>query len=334
MLGRGFLYEIRFMDTANAVEDVHKRLLKVVKDEFGRQTPSTHSLCQCSVLCGAFCRRLAMLDASVIRDAVKYVELLRSELSSLVSPVQEASFFAYAMGEIEAFCTMRRVAYRQRLDALTKSVPASRWDVENITNVMKDLSASSWRPQSIRSYHEVVKRPREIGDTGSDGVPMAVRWRLPLRDPISLVVITIPARGSLCRHKEVFDMTTFVRATQRAALRQRECVEETANPRWGSGSDEALPAVACPICGRAAPLHGVRVDELIMGAMRQHAAEGGTLSPDDCVVWDDSRSAYEVVKAPAATPVADERLEEVPEREPDHPLRVVHIEGHVLYAEE
>ncbi|RNF12492.1 uncharacterized protein Tco025E_06561 [Trypanosoma conorhini] len=334
MLGRGFLCEIRSMDTTDAVEDVHKRLLKVLKDEFERQTPSTHSLCQCSVLCGAFCRRLATLDASGVKDAVKYVELLRLELSSRLSPVQEASFFAYALGEIEAFSTMRRVRYRQRLDALTKSVPASRWDVEKITDVMQELSASDWRPEAVRGYHEVVKRPREVGEGGSDGVPMPVRWRLPLRDPISLLVIAVPARGSLCRHKEVFDMVAFVRATQQAVLRRRECVEETANPRWGSGGDEDLPALACPVCGRAAPLHSVRVDEPILEAMRQHAARGGTLSSDDCVVWDDSRSAYDVVEAPAAARVAGERLEEAPEREPNRPLRVVQIEGHVLYAEE
>ncbi|KAF8276244.1 hypothetical protein C4B63_23g206 [Trypanosoma cruzi] len=333
MLGRDFLCEIRSMDTANVVEDVHNRLLKVLKDESARPTPSTHGLCQCSVLFGAFCRRLAVLDASVVKDAIKYVESLRSELIRVVSPVQEASFFAYAMGEIEAFSTMRRVKYRQRLDDLTKSIPASRWDVEKITEVMRDLSATWWRPENVRTYHELVKRPRDVLDAGSDGVPMAVRWRLPLRDPISLGAIMIPARGSLCRHKEVFDMATFVRATQQTVMRRREVVEETANPRWVSGGEEELPSAACPICGRAAPLHSVRVDERIMEAIRQHAAKGGNICSDDCVVWDDSRCAYDVVDSPTRRQ-SGERLEELKEREPNRPLRVVRIEGHVLYAEE
>lgn len=303
-------------------------------EEMARKPPSTHGLCQCSMLCGAFCRRLAALDVSVVRDAASYVDSLCAAVNSAASPSQVATLFAYAMNEIEAFRTTRRAVYRRRLDDLTKSIPAFRWDVEKVTNAVRELATTGGMLGSRRVRHSARKRPR--GGVGADdeAAPEAVRWRLPLRDPVTLGVIAIPARGLLCRHKEVFDLASFVRATQQALTRRGEFVEGAKGPKWCFGGDDTQPSAGCPVCGRATPLHSICIDEGIVEAMRRHTATGSRVCADDCVVWDDLKCVYEVAERSAVVCQSDEMLKEAPETEPSRPRRVVHIEGHVFYADD
>ncbi|KEG14061.1 hypothetical protein DQ04_00641050 [Trypanosoma grayi] len=337
MLGQELLHEIRSMDSTSAVTSAHSRLLKCLRDVSAHRIPSTHGLCQCSMLCGAFCRRLAVLDVSVVHDSAEYLAPLRAALDSVASPTQEATLFAYAVGEIETLRTTRRATFRQRIDDLTKSVPPTRWDVERIAALVRELSAAERRSTQPSASRALGKRQRDGSDAGTEsGGPVAVRWRLPLRDPITLGAVVIPVRGAACQHQEVFDLESFVRATQQALARREESVEEVASHKWGgcgsstSSSSEIAPCTACPVCGRATTLHSLRVDEDIIEAMRQHTEKGGRLGPNDCVVWDATTRAYCVEEHPTA----DREVEDVPEAEPSRPPRVVLIEGHVLYAED
>ncbi|ORC93435.1 uncharacterized protein TM35_000013120 [Trypanosoma theileri] len=339
MLSWELLHEIRSMDSDSAVETAHGRLLKYVEEEAARHPPLTHNLCQCSMLCGAFCRKLASLDVSIVTDAVRYVDSLLSLLKKMVPSSLESTLFAYAFGEIETFRTMRHVTCRHRIDDLTRSIPAFRWDIEKITTALKELSTSEKRTENTHALIGGKKRPREGNDvSGVGSAPVAVRWRLPLRDPISMSVITIPARGLSCQHQEIFDLGTFVRATQQVVTRRAESIEDAAGQKWedggSGGSSGGLQSAVCPVCGKATPLHSVRVDEEIMETMRQYTQKGGVLSAEDCIVWDATTSSYCIAKRPSEARESEEKVDEMQERVPSRPKRVVHIEGHVLYADE
>ncbi|KAH9598892.1 zinc finger protein [Trypanosoma melophagium] len=330
------LHEIRSIDSDSGVETAHRKLLKYVKEEAARHPSLTHNLCQCSMLCGAFCRKLASLDVSIVTDAIRYVDSLLLALKNVVPSSMESTIFAYAFGEIETFRRMRNVTCRHRIDDLTRSIPAFRWDIEKITTALRELSTTEESTEKTQSLIGRKKRPREENDVSGTGLaPVAVRWRLPLRDPISMSVVTIPVRGLSCQHQEVFDLGTFVCATQQIVTRRAESIDGAAGQKWeDGGSGSGLHSAACPVCGKATPLHSLRVDEQIMETMKQYTQKGNVLSAGDFIVWDASTSTYCIEERPSGAHESEEKVDEMQEKEPSRPKRVVHIEGHVLYADD
>ncbi|CCD11561.1 unnamed protein product [Trypanosoma congolense IL3000] len=306
MAGRKQLEGIRSMTTAGSVEANHAQLIALLKAACARSPPCTHELCKVAVLCGAFCRRVAVLDAIPASDVARYCETLCTTINDVSSPMQ-ITLFAYPLGEAESLRISRRLCYRQQLDNLTKNVPASRWDIERIACCIGGLSLFERAPVRSGNCRVPVKRIREGAETSGDGGAVAVRWQQPLRDPISLSVIKIPARGVHCQHREMFDLTAFVRSAQVVSVRRGDVLDGCSNPKWASNSGNAvtLPAALCPICGRSIPLKDIRVDEGITRAMAHYSDNGGTLSSDSTVVWDVATASYAVVGRSADVRSAD-----------------------------
>ncbi|AAZ10359.1 hypothetical protein, conserved [Trypanosoma brucei brucei TREU927] len=305
---RKLLQEIRSMSSAASVEAERSQLVSLLKSECSRSPPSLHDLCKVSMLCGAFCRRLATLDTIAASDVAKHAESLSSSINCS-APSAQVPLFAYALGEVEGLRNTRRLRYRQRLDDLTKGVPASRWDTEHITRCITELSLFEKLPARRRNDQGPPKRVCGESDIGGGSGPVAVRCQLPLRDPISLSVIATPARGVLCQHHEVFDLSAFVRTVQLVAVRRGESVDGALIQRWGTGGvgaglgsssdSDSSPAANCPFCGKYTSLQNVRVDEALAEAMARYSGNGGVLSVDCVVVWDMQSGSYNVMEKQA-----------------------------------
>ncbi|KAH8605380.1 MIZ SP RING zinc finger [Trypanosoma vivax] len=343
MTSQKLLLEVRSMSSADSVGSLLARIISLVKSEISVYPLRTHELCKISMVCGAFCRSLAVLDCVPATDVAKHAQLLSSAFGDLPSSAQ-ATVFAYAIGEVEGLRTTRRLSTRQRINDLTRTVPASLWNVERITACLRELSLFEKSPHARKQSHGPSKRSRDAFETGTEGVLETVRWQQPLRDPLSHDVITIPARGLLCQHHEVFDLRSFVRAVQQVAVRSGDAVEMVMGQHWSTGcngmggrADDAVLAAPCAFCGQSIGLQSVRVDESIMEAMQRHLDNGGVLVVEGSVVWDAASEVYCIIerKKPAEEAkvevvVTDDTLAS----ETSRPRREVRIGDHVLFADE
>lgn len=238
------------------------------------------------------------------------------------SPVDCA--LSYATGDLDDYRLYRRIRAH---DYLQQLLAQPQWSTASIAHV-------------IVTINETLATPLDAFDlcTGDEAVE-ATCIVTPLRDPISQTVIRIPARGASCVHVELFDVESFVKATQQRSL---------------GAVDVGGP---CPLCGQFVSFSALRVDRRAMAAMAQYEATatstaGGTARPPpltaDCALeWNTEKHTVRVVQG-RRTAVDESMALADDGDEPDTPQRDTHaresaesvikkrrieIGGHVLYAD-
>ncbi|KAG5473903.1 hypothetical protein LSCM1_04538 [Leishmania martiniquensis] len=318
---------------------------------------------QVSLLCGAFCRRVehvlrttytyadvdeathcglasAHLSAymtqltkelqlfntpavnRLLGEATKASALSTSTLSA--SPVD--CVLSYGIGDLCDY----RLCRRQRAQAyLQQLVAQPQWNAAAITQVIVSLNETLSTPVDVFALC-----------SGDEGV-VATCVVTPLRDPISQTVIRIPARGDKCVHLELFDLESFVQATQQHSF---------------NTVDVGAP---CPICSRATHLSHIRVDMQALEAMSNYerasaasvpssssSAKPSPLTADCALEWNTENRTVTVVRGRRGAPAGESSVGEDQEesatssRGPRNDVlevvakkRRIEIGGHVLYAD-
>jgi hypothetical protein len=319
---------------------------------------------QVSLLSGAFCRRVEYVlrstyayadvdDATPHGPATVRINRCMAELAAELSlfntpalnrflsatvkedtPAWSAIGFSpvdcalsYATGDLDDYRLYRRIRAH---DYLHQLLAQPQWNTASIAHV-------------IVTINETLSVPADAFElcTGDDAVE-ATCVVTPLRDPISQTVLRIPARGARCVHLEMFDVESFVQATQQRSL---------------GTVDVGGP---CPLCGQFVSLSSIRVDTRAMAAMadyekqsegdsddRGNASAHGPLTADCALEWNTEQHTVRVVQGKRAVPTGastalaedgdeldaphgashDEPAETAPKK------RRIEIGGHVLYAD-
>ncbi|KAG5499118.1 hypothetical protein GH5_03822 [Leishmania sp. Ghana 2012 LV757] len=318
---------------------------------------------QVSLLCGAFCRRVE----HVLRSTYTYADVDEATHRGLAS-VRVSAYMTQLTKELQHFNTP---AVNRLLAAVTKAsaLSTTRLSVSPVDcvlsygigdlcdyrlcrrkraqNYLQQLLAQpQWNAaaitQVIVSLNETLSTQVDTFEvcTGDEGV-VATCIVTPLRDPISQTLIRIPARGDKCVHLELFDLESFVQATQQRSF---------------NAVDVGAP---CPICSRAAHLSSIRVDTRALEAMRIYDRASATSAvssslPDmsspltaDCALeWNTETRTVTVVPGRRGASTGESSVGEDHEEsatasrglhngapEAATKKRRIEIGGHVLYAD-
>lgn len=221
---------------------------------------------------------------------------------------------SYATGDLNDYRLYRRMRAH---DYLQQLLAQPQWNTASITHV-------------IVTINETLSAPVDTFDLcGGDEAVEATCVVTPLRDPISQTLMRTPARGAGCAHLEMFDVESFVKATQQRSL---------------GAVDVGGP---CPLCGQFVSLSALRVDWRAMETMaRCEAAATAPLSVDAALEWNTEKRTVTLVHGKRnagddSTALNDDGDEpDTPHRAPrGEPAEVVtkkrriEIGGHVLYAD-
>ncbi|KAK7200239.1 MIZ/SP-RING zinc finger containing protein [Novymonas esmeraldas] len=250
-----------------------KAFLHVPANPLLEAQTAVSQLKQVSLLCGAFCRRVehvlrttytyadvddtAHRGPAAVRVSACVAQLteelqrfntpavnrllaaatktsgLPSASSSVSSPVD--CVLSYGVGDLRDYRLCRRKRAQSYLQQL---LVQPQWNTSAITQVIVTLSETLATPADTFAL------------CAGDEAVQATCVVTPLRDPISQTVIRIPARGETCVHLELFDLESFVQATQQRAF---------------TAVDAGAP---CPLCSRTVHLATVRVDTRALEAMQ------------------------------------------------------------------
>ncbi|CAG9577993.1 conserved hypothetical protein [Leishmania major strain Friedlin] len=350
-------------NAAPGMKDTSEAYLQVSSNPSAEAQAAMSQLKQVSLLCGAFCRRVE----HVLRTTYTYADVDDASHGGL-STVHVSAYMAQLTKELQRFNTP---AVNHFLAAATKTdaLSTSTLYVSSVDCVLSYgigdlcdyrlcrrkraqaylqqlLAQPQWNAaaitQIIVSLNETLSTPVDpFAVCTSDESVEATCVVTPLRDPISQTVIRIPARGEKCVHLELFDVESFVQATQQRSF---------------NTVDVGAP---CPLCSRTVHLLSIRVDTRALEAMRSYeraatAAVSSSSSSDapppltaDCALeWNtDSRTVMVVRGRRGAS--AEESAVGEDQEEPATPSRGqradasdtvtkkrrIEIGGHVLYAD-
>ncbi|KPI87705.1 hypothetical protein ABL78_3178 [Leptomonas seymouri] len=236
------------------------------------------------------------------------------------SPVDCA--LSYATGDLDDYRLYRCLRAN---DYLQQLLAQPQWNTASIAHV-------------IMTIDETLSDPVDTFDLcmGDEAVETTCVVT-PLRDPISQTVIRIPARGSKCVHLEMFDVESYVKATQQRSF---------------GTVDIGGP---CPLCSKFVSLSAIRVDKRAMEAMKQYeklhedsadTPSGMALDADCALEWNTERRTVRVVRGERVSMGASTALTEdgddadTPRKssrgdpvEAATKKRRIEIGGHVLYAD-
>ncbi|GET90547.1 hypothetical protein, conserved [Leishmania tarentolae] len=310
---------------------------------------------QVSLLCGAFCRRVE----HVLRTTYTYADV-DDTMHGSIATGHMSVYMAQLTEELKRFNTPAVndfLGTATKLDALSTST-LSLSSVDCVLSygigdlcdyrlcrrkraqayLQQLLAQPQWNAaaitQVIVSLNETLSTPANpFSVCASDEAVEATCVVTPLRDPISQTVIRIPGRGKACVHLELFDVESFVQATQQRSF---------------NTVDVGAP---CPLCSRMVNLLSIRVDMQALEAMRSYESEAVPAVPScltaDCALeWNTNTRTVTVVRGRRGTSdeesaVGEDRDERAtPLRGPrdDAPetatkKRRIEIGGHVLYAD-
>ncbi|KAG5490303.1 hypothetical protein JKF63_00423 [Porcisia hertigi] len=317
---------------------------------------------QVSLLCGAFCRRVE----HVLRTTYAYADVDDANCCGIAT-VHVSAYMAQLAEELQRFKTPAVDQLVAAAASKTNALSASTSSVDCVLSygvgdlcdyrvcrckrarayLQQLLAQPQWNTaaiaQVIVSLNETFATP---GDTfsmcTSDEAVKATCVVTPLRDPISQTVIRIPARGESCVHLEMFDVESFVQATQQRSF---------------NTVDVGAP---CPLCSRKVLLSSIHVDRRALEAMRSYekavaaaavssSSSSAPLPPldVDCALeWNTDNHTVRVVRDKRGSPTEESAVgddQEGPARPPGEPCedttevvikrRRIEIGGHVLYAD-
>ncbi|CAJ1010416.1 putative MIZ/SP-RING zinc finger containing protein [Leishmania naiffi] len=340
-----------------------KVYLQVPSNPLTEAQAAMSQLRQLSLLCGAFCRRVEHL----LRTTYTYADVDDATHHGLAT-VHVSTYMTQLTEELQRFNTP---AVNRFLAAAseTSAVSTSPWPVSPVDCVLSYgigdlfdyrlcrrkraqtylqylLAQPQWSAaaitQVIVSLNETLSTPADPFSvcTGDEAVE-ATLFVTPLRDPISQTVIRIPARGETCVHLELFDVESFVQATQQRSF---------------STMDVGAP---CPLCSRTVHLSSIRVDAQALEAMRSYeraaaatavsstsSAAPSPLTAECALEWNTDTRTVRVVRGGRGASTGASAVGEDQE-EPATPLqgarddapevvmkrRRIEIGGHVLYAD-
>ena len=121
-------------------------------------------------------------------------------------------------------------------------------DARTPDQLMSEIAREHTTPESTALSHVLAT----FGDPAEqDDDIVAGAARLSLIDPLSHMLIRVPARAATCRHLECFDLRSYI-----------ELAQATAHPQW-----------TCPLCSAPARTHELRVDSWTARVIKSLEAE-------------------------------------------------------------